>query len=75
MSTLSFSTWHARFSQENCETLKKTTKQAVKSMVISGSLATDKCTTCSKCKISTSDRSKNTQIWTTRNFELVHSDV
>ena len=44
-------------------------------MVISGSLATDKCTTCSECEIPTSDISKNPQVRATQKFELVHSDV
>ena len=42
MSTSSISKWHARFLHINCETLMKTANQAVDSMVISGSLATDK---------------------------------
>ena len=74
-SALSVAKWHARFLHANCETLKKITNQAVKGMVISGSLATDKCSTCSECKISTSDISKNPQVRATRKFELVHSDV
>ena len=49
MSALSIDKWHAKFQHANCETLKKTANQAVKGMVISGSLATDKCTTCSEC--------------------------
>ena len=54
MSALSIAKWHARFSQANCETLKRTANQAVKGMVISGSLLTDNCTTCLECIISTS---------------------
>ena len=41
----------------------------------SGSFATDKFTTCSESKISTSDISKNPQVRTTRVFELVNSDA
>ena len=54
MSALSIAKWHARFPHANCETLKKTAIQAVKGMVISDSLSTDKCISCSECKISTS---------------------
>ena len=57
MSALSISTSHARLSHVNCETLEKTTNQLVKVLVISGSLPTDECTTCSECKIFTSDKS------------------
>ena len=56
------------------ETLKKIATKAVKGMVISGSLATNKCTTCSEYKISTSDISKKPQVRATRKFELVDSD-
>ena len=48
MSALSIAKWHARFSHANCETLKKTANQAKKGMIFSGSLATDKCTTCGR---------------------------
>ena len=75
MSALSITKWNARFSHANCETLKKTANQAVKGMTIFGSLATDKCTTCSECKIPTSDISKNPHVRATRKFSLVHSDV
>ena len=44
-------------------------------MVISGSLATDKCTTCSECKVSTSEISKNPQVRAIRKFQLVHRDL
>ena len=73
MSALSIDEWHARFSHAYCETLKKPANQAVK--VISGSLAIDRCTTCSEFKISTSYIPKNLQIRATRKFELVQSDV
>ena len=62
MSALFIAKWHARFSHAYYETLKKTANQAVKGMVISGSLATDKCTTCSECKISTTDISKTLKL-------------
>ena len=75
-SALSISTLHAKFSHLNCETLKKSANEAlIKGMVFSGSLATDKCTTCSKCKISTSDISENPQKRATQKFELVQSDL
>ena len=74
MSALSIAEWHSGFLHANCETLKKTANQAVKGMVISGSLATNKCYTCSECKISTSDISKNTQVRATRKCELIHSE-
>ena len=45
MSALSIAKWHARFLHANYETLKKTANQAVKGMVISALLATDKYTT------------------------------
>ena len=38
-----------RLSHANCEILKKSTNQAVRVIVSSGSLAVDKCTTCSEC--------------------------
>ena len=44
-------------------------------MIVSGSLAIDKCTTCSECKISTSDISKTPQVRATQKFQLVHRDV
>ena len=75
MSALSFAKWHARFLHAICEILKKTANQAVKGLVISGSLATDKCSTCPEWNISTSDISKNPQVRATRKFELVHKDV
>ena len=75
MLALYIAKWHARFSPANSETLKKTADQAIKGMVISGSLATYKCTTCSECKISTSDISKHLQVSATQKYELVHSDI
>ena len=75
MLALSIAKTHARFLPANSETLKKTADQAKKGMVISGSLAIYKCTTCSECKISTSDISKHVQVRATQKFELVHSDV
>ena len=44
-------------------------------MVISDSLATDKGTTCSECKVSTSEISKNPQVRAIRKFQLVHRDL
>ena len=75
MSALSIAKWPARFSHANCEKLKKIANQAIKGMAVSVSLATDKCTTCSECKISTSDISKNPQVMAKRKFELVNSDI
>ena len=72
MSALSIAKW-LKFSNANCETLKKTANQSVKGMAIFGSLASNKSTTCSECKISTSDICKNPQVRATRTFELVHS--
>ena len=65
MSALSIAKGHARFSHTKCEILKKTANQAVKGMVFFGSLASDKCTMASECKISTSDISRNPQVRTT----------
>ena len=48
-----------RFSYATCEILKKNTNQAVRGIVSSGSLAINKCTTCSECKISMSDKKKS----------------
>ena len=56
------------FTHAKCETLKKTANQAVKGMVISGSLSTDKCISCSECKISTSDIPEKPQVRATRKF-------
>ena len=63
------------FTYKYCETLKKTANQAVKGMVVSSSMTTDKCTTFSEFKISTSDISKNPHVRATRKIELVHSEV
>ena len=75
MSALSIAKLHVRFSYAYCETLKKISNQAVNGKIISGSLATNECTTCSQYKISASDISKNPQVRARPKFELVHSDV